>query len=300
MITYSVVISTYNRANLLRQCLDALSNQSVPVSAYEIIVINDGSADNTAEIVRDCQTHHPDLNIVYKKQTNGGPSKGRNAGIALAKGDIIFFTDDDCIVPKRWIETLAEGYKKHPDVAGVGGLYVFPDYIKNNFIFAEYHLFKMRNAWYGLCGLNHEIKTSAYSKNPAGNTSNMSYIKDVFESLGGFDENLTRPGFDDTELRKRVMDSGRILLYIPYHVIHLHPMGSFSAIKRFFIFGRGRYYFSKKGNDLKKHYPSLAWLNEPIQKHPDWKPHFKALAYIDLLITTGGWCFEAIVRKFNS
>jgi len=286
---YSIVISTYNRANLMKLCLEALSKQNIPASEYEIIVVNDGSFDNTGEIAGNFKSLHPEINFIYKVQTNGGPSKGRNAGIALSTGEIILFTDDDCIVPERWVETLADGYKKHPEVAGVGGLYEFPPYILNKSLFARYHTFKMRNIWYGPEGIDKEIINNIFSRNPAGNTSNMSYRKEILTAVGGFDETITYPGFDDTDLKKRIMDGGAVLLYLPYNIKHIHPMGSVQIIRRFFNFGRGRYRFAQKyknsrRKNMSKNLPQL---------------EFKAIALADSFFTQCGWEFEKMSDKIQ-
>src|SRR3989338_5309755 len=297
-ISYSVIISTYNRANLLRQCLDALSNQSVPVSEYEIIIVNDGSTDNTAEAVRDCRKNHPGLNIVYKEQKNGGPSKGRNAGIALAKGDIVFFTDDDCIVPDRWIETLAEGYKKHPEVAGVGGWYENAKEILAKSWYARYmdHMFYRMFKERGIS--DKEINNNIFSRNPAGNTSNMSYRRDILIKVGGFDEKVGFVGLIDLELKKRVMDLGFPLLYIPYNVLHLKPLGAKEIVRKYFNRGRGFCHICKKNPELFYYYNPYS-VRYPVKKHENARKKFsfRFISFTESLFQRLGWYYQTMLEK---
>mgnify|MGYP003450178492 CR=1 FL=1 len=87
----SVIIPTYNRAFELDRCLNSLVNQTV--NCFEVIVCDDGSTDNTSEVVEKYKTL---LNITYLKDVNfGGPSRPRNNGIKQSQGDIIAFLDSD-------------------------------------------------------------------------------------------------------------------------------------------------------------------------------------------------------------
>lgn len=118
----SVVIPTYNRAGLLKQTLDSLLVQTY--SKWECIVIDDGSTDETEQVVRqhECQTQ-------YIRQENSGPAAARNRGIKRATGDSLLFLDSDDLLLPEALEVLVKTLDRHPD-AGVayGGFYGFyPD-----------------------------------------------------------------------------------------------------------------------------------------------------------------------------
>ncbi|MCS6911591.1 MAG: glycosyltransferase family 2 protein, partial [Anaerolineales bacterium] len=133
-MNFSVVIPTYNRQATLRRCLTALLAQTYP--AHEIIVVDDGSTDGTAEMMT------RDFPIVrFFRQKNAGPASARNRGIREASGDVIAFTDDDCLPPADWLERLADGYRRHPDVAGVGGYLDAPDEVLADNALAQYDYF---------------------------------------------------------------------------------------------------------------------------------------------------------------
>jgi glycosyltransferase involved in cell wall biosynthesis len=98
----SVIIPTYNRAAILKECLAALMQQSLPCSKYEIIVVDDGSKDDTKKIV--AEEKQRNKNILYLKQKNRGQGIARNLGINKAKGELIVFIGDDIIVKKDFLE----------------------------------------------------------------------------------------------------------------------------------------------------------------------------------------------------
>jgi glycosyltransferase involved in cell wall biosynthesis len=130
MIKISVVVPSYNRAKLLGDCLYSLTHQTLHETDYEIIVVDDGSDDNTREVVDKYRKTHS--NIVYARQANSGHSKARNRGFSLAKGTIIASTDDDCIVPNNWLQDILAEFKAHKEIAAVGGSFINKDTDKWN------------------------------------------------------------------------------------------------------------------------------------------------------------------------
>lgn len=118
-IILSVVIPTYNRSAQLNKCLSALTRQTLSNEVYEIIIIDDGSTDNTKRVVTKFKKKH--CNIRYFYQKNKGHSIARNKGIVKSRGEIITFTDDDCIVTEDWVEGIIKTFKDYPYVAAVGG-----------------------------------------------------------------------------------------------------------------------------------------------------------------------------------
>lgn len=111
----SIVVISYNGASTIERTLISLLAQQYPKGRYEIIVIDDGSTDSTAEIV---SRYH----VRYHHQPNGGVSSARNAGIALAKGEIYVCMDDDCQASLNLLQEFATVYQKNRNVLGVGGL----------------------------------------------------------------------------------------------------------------------------------------------------------------------------------
>jgi GT2 family glycosyltransferase len=115
----SVVIPTYNRACFLPNCLASLCSQTYPSDRYEIILVDDGSTDGTAETAKEILCAWPGRFQVICK-ANGGPASARNAGIWASEAEVITFTDADCVVDTDWLEQMV-GVLCTSDAAGVGG-----------------------------------------------------------------------------------------------------------------------------------------------------------------------------------
>jgi len=307
MLKYSVIIPTYNRATLLKNCLEAVAVQTVPRDTYEVIVINDGSRDNTDKIIDEFKKQHPLINFIYIKQKNHGVSHARNQGIKRAKGEIIFFTDDDCVVPENWIETLANGYRRHPEVAGVGGWYEYPEDMYKKSLFVNYTMLRLQKRFKNIISQKKEIKNNKFFLNPAGNTANTSYKKSVLDKFGGFDEFINFVGLVDWELKARIMKSGHSLLYVPFTVLHLKPLGYYQVMRKFFNHGRGTYHLTQKNPELLPFYcPSifkywftikrLGTLNELIRQPPFKKnmAMIQATCFSDFCLVRLGWEFQKI------
>jgi glycosyltransferase involved in cell wall biosynthesis len=108
----SIIIPTYNRSETLIKCLKALFNQSYPKSQYEIIIVNDGSIDNTEQKVKSL-IENTNYLLKYLKQENKGPATARNLGIKNAKGNIILFIGDDIIPAPHFLEEHSNWHKKY-------------------------------------------------------------------------------------------------------------------------------------------------------------------------------------------
>jgi len=117
----SVVVITHNGATSIERAIDSIRRQSYSRAHYEIIVIDDGSTDNTAAIVK----KYHDVRLVSLMPNRGIPG-ARNAGLEVAKGDIYVGFDDDCVADQHWLARLAEAYQAHPTATGIGGELVDP------------------------------------------------------------------------------------------------------------------------------------------------------------------------------
>jgi GT2 family glycosyltransferase len=113
----SVVICTHNRAGRLERALRALGAQRRPAGGFEIVVVDDGSSDETPQVCRRLAARMPDLRYVSTGE-NLGLSPARNRGVAAARGDLILFVDDDCIPAPDWVLRMTESLRRRPVVAG--------------------------------------------------------------------------------------------------------------------------------------------------------------------------------------
>lgn len=107
MKSASIIVSTFNRSDLLEKCLNAIFSQK-PVVRFEVIVVNDGSTDDTDKILEKFKKRK-NFKAINLKQSRG-PSIARNIGIAVAKYPIIIVMDDDCIPYKNWLTNLTKPF----------------------------------------------------------------------------------------------------------------------------------------------------------------------------------------------
>lgn len=110
---------TLNRADLLRQALHSLRLQTLPMELFEVLVIDNGSTDDTKQVVASFQ-QAPDNNIRYFFDPTPGLHVGRHLGMKMAESEILVYCDDDIEAFPTWLEAIAETFED-PDVALVGG-----------------------------------------------------------------------------------------------------------------------------------------------------------------------------------
>jgi glycosyltransferase involved in cell wall biosynthesis len=228
---FSVVVPTFNRQATLRQTLAALVAQDS--ADYEIIIVDDGSTDSTREMIA---AEFP--NVRYLHQQNCGPAAARNNGIRAASGDVIAFTDDDCLPPLKWLARLADGLTRHPQVVGVGGYLEAPDDVLARSVLARYEKYIARQVY--------RVSDREYLGGfecPAGGTNNMAYRREVLSEVGGFDEFFRYAAGEDADLKWRICQHKYTLLYIPLKVTHLREYTWAHLRRQSFMRGKGRTQF---------------------------------------------------------
>ncbi|MFR2755413.1 MAG: glycosyltransferase family 2 protein [Eisenbergiella massiliensis] len=134
-ITASVIIPTYNKSQYLDYTLMGYLNQSV--KNYEIIIINDGSTDNTDEII---DKYIYSLPIHYYKKDNGGISESRNVGLSLAQSDVVVFTDDDRIPSPNFIENIINLINRFPKTVIIGQKEEVYTIYSNNLVISDINI----------------------------------------------------------------------------------------------------------------------------------------------------------------
>jgi glycosyltransferase involved in cell wall biosynthesis len=232
-VLISVVVPTYNRAATLARCLGGLAAQTCP--EREIIVVDDGGSESTAEVV----AQFPIVRLL--QQPHAGPAAARNRGIEAAAGEIVAFTDDDCLPPPDWLAWLAEGFCRHPEATGVGGLLLAPEDLRkaNPLARFEAYVTQVRHG----AG---EREVLAGFNCPAGGTNNMAYRRAALLAVGGFDENFRYAAGEDADLKLRLAQGGALFLYLPVAVTHLQSYTWPAFRQQQFIRGKGRAQFDRK------------------------------------------------------
>jgi glycosyltransferase involved in cell wall biosynthesis len=211
----SVIICTYNRAQLLKRTLNSLINQTISYKKFEVIVIDDGSTDNTSDICNMMSKVLPNMRYV-SVETNIGLGSARNLGIRSARGDYLLFVDDDCIANEDWAERLSSVFDREPIVAG-SILSPTINYIKLCHNLAHFYLFMP-----GRKGDSREFIAGA----------NMGMKRTVLEEINGFEEG--RRTAEDMEFILRARQKGyRIYFASDAIVTHDPDRSSLSAIFKY-------------------------------------------------------------------
>jgi glycosyltransferase involved in cell wall biosynthesis len=212
-IRISVIIPTYNRRRMLEDCLQSVLSQQYPASGYEVIVVDDGSADGTREFLREREAQGL-LRAIYQPR-NRGPAAARNVGARSASGEILAFTDSDCLVPVDWLARMDGLFAAHPGCAGVGGVQV-PIRARTRverFLYAKARLDPQ--AVMGVYQVTLDRFVSPV-------TNNVAYRKSDFEKLEGFSEAFRFPGGEDADINWRLLESGGQLLMDPTLTVQHH------------------------------------------------------------------------------
>jgi cellulose synthase/poly-beta-1,6-N-acetylglucosamine synthase-like glycosyltransferase len=117
----SIIIAARNEAKNIAACLNSIVEQSYPKHLFEILVVDDHSTDNTAEIILSYQSQNVKLialkNFIAATEINAYKKKAIEIAIQQSTGELIITTDADCIVPQNWLQTIAAFYQeKKPDL----------------------------------------------------------------------------------------------------------------------------------------------------------------------------------------
>ena len=207
----SVVISTYNRSEMLRVALERLLVQQSEEASYEVIVVDNNSTDRTREVVETfIESGHSNLRYVFEPKQ--GISYGRNTGIASSSAEIIAFTDDDVRVGQDWIGNMKRAFDEHPEVDFIGGP-ILPEWK------SEPPAWLTREHWWPLALLDFGDKPFHVNIDfplclP---TANISFRRRAFDSIGLFSPEFS--GREDHELLVRLWRTDRQGIYIPNLVV---------------------------------------------------------------------------------
>ena len=206
-VDISVVITTYNRCAMLPAAIESILRQNTPDVNYEVIIVDNNSTDDTRQVVESFITRGQG-NVRYIFEAKQGPSHGRNAGIANARGRIIAFTDDDVRPAADWLSNIKRAFDSNPEVECVGGK-ILPRWPTDPPAWLTgAHWGPLAIADYG-----NNIIFSASNIPICWSTSNIAFRTKVFDRIGGFSGTFMR--CQDRELMCRFMRDGGHMMYVP-------------------------------------------------------------------------------------
>jgi len=213
----SVIIPVHNGEATIGACLEALLNQTVPKEDYEVIVVDDGSTDATAQVVKG-------YGVRLLTQPHRGPAAARNLGAAHARGQILLFTDADCQPTPNWIEEMTRPFAD-PEVVGAKGTYL----TRQRALVARFVQIEYEDRYDRMAKRENIDFIDTYSA---------AYRRDVFLANGGFDTTFPTASVEDQEFSFRLARKGYRLVFVPAaRVYHHHDATLGEYVRRKFYIG---------------------------------------------------------------
>ncbi|MRS01652.1 glycosyltransferase [bacterium] len=238
----SIIVPTCNRSAILGDFLAALESQTYPKDRFELIIVDDGSTDDTETVV---SSFMPSFQLVYFKQENRGPATARNKGIRNARGELILILNDDAIAAPDLIEQHVAAHAKYHDKKTI---------VLGSFPFAEaylntplMHLFQQSDILFQYSRMKaHERYDYRYFW-----TCNISIPHRAFSEAGFFDEDFRDPAGEDTELGYRLWDKGYSINYEPEcRTQHAHSIPFINYCRRQITVGRNSILIAAKHPEI--------------------------------------------------
>ncbi len=202
----SVIVPVRNSEKTIGDLLEALKKQTV--REFEVILVDDGSTDGTVKVAEEFGKGL-DLRIV--KQKPKGPAAARNLGVEKARGEIVVFTDSDCVPDERWLEEMVKPFEDET-VVGVQGTYRT---LNRESLIARFEGYEIERR-------HRRMERKKFTDFVA--TFSAAYRKEVFKKFGGFDESYPAASGEDPDLSYRIAKAGGKMIFNPRaFVYHRHP-----------------------------------------------------------------------------
>lgn len=219
----AAIICTYNREKYIRKVLDSLTRQQLPITDFEIVVVNNNSTDRSEEEILRFRQAHPELNFTYVTETNQGLSFARNRGVVESRADLVTFLDDDALATEDFLQKCVDYFERKPELLAIGGK-IIPEFVDGKPIWYTRY-------YWGVTG-QFDLGDQAFrilykGKFPCG--SNMTFRRGFFDTYGFFNTNLGRKGAillagEEKELFSRVKSSqerDRVWYFPDLQVYHM-------------------------------------------------------------------------------
>jgi glycosyltransferase involved in cell wall biosynthesis len=264
-VKFSIVLCTFNGAEKIEKSLQSLLNQNFPKENYEIVVVDDGSTDNTVDVVNNYPVK------LIKLDKNSGLATARNKGLEVAKGDIYVCYDDDCTADINWLSELDKAFYDK-SVIGAGGLVQ----LSNTPTITDEYCFS--------CGYPNPVPlTLGRSKsifvrfwdylvtnisNPQEKFVNGTKVLELpgalsafriklLKEIGGWDTMLVNAS-EDTDLCRRLRNKFKKMYFVAMpssKVVHEQKIGWVGFIKKEFMRGKVRKQFYKLKGETPPYFP---------------------------------------------
>jgi GT2 family glycosyltransferase len=286
---FSIIIPTFARPRELSECLRAIEEMDYPRDRYEVIVVDDGSAQLPSDVVWSFADRVP---VRLIGQPHAGPAAARNTGARESRGRYLVFSDDDCTFAPDYLSVVEQHIARWPN-AGIGGR---TDNRLGRDIYAEAtqqlidHLYRHFNA------------------DPSAprffTTTNLVVPRDGFVAIDGFDASFPLAGAEDRDFCERWKAAGFELCYAADAIVHhSHALTLRSFLRQHFNYGRGRYFLlrsraqrgvARPAMEPLRFYTSL--LLSPYMNKPRPRPVLLSLLLVLTQVSYASGYFSERVR----
>lgn len=210
----SLIICTYNRDKYLYGALQRIAENGYPVDAYEIVLVNNMSTDNTESECQRFQNDYPGIDFRYFLETQQGLSFARNRGIQESRGDTLVFLDDDSYIQPNYLINLQHQLESCPDADAFGGK-IDPVFESGE---APKWLSKWNYSWVSAIDMGDKVCQFKGKAFPIG--ANMGIKKAMLSKIGVFNTELGRSkknlmGGEEKDLFERIRQQGGNIYYFP-------------------------------------------------------------------------------------
>lgn len=215
----SVIVATHNRSGRLRDLLAALRAQKLPAGEFEVVVVDDGSTDETGAVLTE-ETAKGGIELtVLCREHRAGPATARDLGWRAGSAPLIVFTDDDCVPHREWLAAMLRAAAAHPGAIVQGRTEPMP--------------------WEADRAGPFSRTIDVPALDPSFQTCNIAYPRAVLERVGGFDRAAfgRSPGGEDSDLAWRAIEAGVRPTFaadaVVYHAVEdLGPIGKLRVAAR--------------------------------------------------------------------
>lgn len=239
----SILLPTYNRVDALQCTLAALESQPLPKASFEIIIVDDGSTDQTPEKLHEfAKASSIGLSYAILKK-NGGPARARNIGLEMCRGEIILIIGDDIEPCSDLLGQHLKFHRQNPDKKyALLGKVVFPDALRPNAF--------MR--WLEKGGQRYFFNYDTLEPHQQADamffyTCNVSVKSSLLAKSGWFDESFPYASHEDLELGCRLGNVGMKLVYAPHALgYHWHMLSVGGIARRVYLMGYSAHLFWRR------------------------------------------------------
>ena len=294
----SVIICTYNRADLLSSCLRSLCMQKGVDFSWEVIVVDNNSDDHTKEVIKQYTGVLPNLKYVFEPKQ--GISFAKNRGVRASCGDILAFTDDDVVVDVGWLKNIKSFFDKNHDAFCVGGKILPlwevnpPKWLTKNF--------------YPYLALLDIGESVVEMKSPDLWGANLSLRREAFDKYGPFNEKVGRKAKqlysgEETLLLDNILKDKKKIFYVPWiKVKHFVPKERINKT----YFRKWKFYHGKTKAVILDNKSHRKFLNVPLHmfrffffqliKYIGYRISFRSNAFLEELelISYAGYIFKRL------